>query len=97
MSIHVTLELQAKPETIDDLTATLKAILPDTRAYKGCQNIIVTANQDNPLKLILIEKWDSRADQESYFAWRGERGDLAKLGELLASPPTTTYLDTVEA
>jgi len=97
MSIYVTLDLQAKPETIDDLTATLKAILPDTRAYKGCQSVIVTANQDNPLNLILIEKWDSRADHESYFAWRGEKGDLAKLGELLASPPATTYLETVEA
>jgi len=97
MTIHVTLDVQAKPDTIDELIATFKAILPDTRAYKGCQKILVTSNQDDPLNLVVLEKWDSRADHESYLAWRGERGDLAKLGELLAGPPTSKYLDTVDA
>lgn len=96
MTIHITLSLQAKPDAREQLVNTLEAILPDTRDFKGCQKILVTSNEDEPLNLVVLEKWDTRADHESYTAWRAERGDLAKLGGLLACPPESKYLETVD-
>lgn len=97
MSIEVILDLQTSSEQREELINTLASILPDTRAYKGCQSIIATSNEDNPLNIVLLEKWDSRADHESYIAWRTERGDLEKLGALLTAPPASTHLAIVDA
>jgi len=96
MSIDVTLDLQVSAENRETLLNTLEAILPDTRAYKGCQSIVVTNNDDDPLNVVLLEKWDTRADHESYVAWRAERGDLEKLGALLAAPPVSKFLATLK-
>ncbi|MDF1688683.1 MAG: antibiotic biosynthesis monooxygenase [Cycloclasticus sp.] len=96
MSINVTLELQVSAENREALLNTLEAILPDTRAYKGCQSIVVTSNDDDPLNIILLEKWDTRADHESYVAWRAERGDLEKLGALLVARPASKFLTALK-
>lgn len=92
MSVNVILDLQVSSESREELLSILEAILPDTRAYKGCEGIIVTHNDDDPQNIVLLEKWNSRADHESYTAWRGERGDLEKLGALLTAPPQSKYL-----
>ena len=96
MSTAVILELNVSLDNRDELMATLEAILPDTRTYQGCQSILVTCNEANPCHIFLLEKWDSRADHERYVAWRAERGDLDKLGALLAAPPQSTYLETID-
>jgi len=95
MSIDVTLDLQVSAENRETLLNTLEAILPDTRAYKGCQGVVVTSNDDNPLNIVLLEKWDAREDHQSYMGWRAERGDLEKLGALLTAPPAAKYLTTL--
>jgi len=95
MSIDVILELQVSAEHKEELINTLEAILPDTRAFKGCQDVVVTSNDEDPLNIVLLEKWDVRANHESYMAWRADRGDLDKLGALLTAPPAVKYLTTV--
>ncbi|ORU89895.1 MAG: antibiotic biosynthesis monooxygenase [Cycloclasticus sp. symbiont of Poecilosclerida sp. M] len=97
MSIDVTLDLQVSEENRAGLISMMEAILPDTRAYKGCQYVLVTSNEDNPLNIVLLEKWDTRAEHEAYLAWRGERGDLEKLGALLTAPPVFKYLAEISA
>jgi quinol monooxygenase YgiN len=44
MSIVVLLEIQVKPEALDEMKAFIKKILPDTRAYDGCQGLDVYGN-----------------------------------------------------
>ena len=95
MSIKVILEVQAKPECVDELKATFEAILPDTRSYTGCIEVKVLANQDDPANLILLEQWQTRADYEAYVAWRTEQGTLESLGALMASPPIVRYFDNL--
>lgn len=97
MSINVVLELNAKPEKINELKSTLEAILPDTRAYNGCSGISVTINQDDPLNVILIEAWESRALYETYFNWRVETGAIGALGEMLSGAPNIRYFDHLGA
>jgi quinol monooxygenase YgiN len=96
MSVIVILELQSKPETLDELNSTLKNILPDTRAYDGCQSVQVNINQDDSCNLVLIEKWESRQHNEKYMGWRTETGALAALGEMLSQPPSLRYYDDLD-
>ncbi|MBF0276554.1 MAG: antibiotic biosynthesis monooxygenase [SAR324 cluster bacterium] len=97
MSVTVVLELQAKPESSDELRATLKAILPDTRAFEGCESIEVVGNQEDACNLIIYEKWTSRAQNEKYMQWRTETGALEKLGAMLAQAPSFRFYDLVDA
>ena len=36
MSCVVLLEIQVKPDKVNDVKAMLKQVLPDTRSYAGC-------------------------------------------------------------
>ncbi|PHS73201.1 MAG: antibiotic biosynthesis monooxygenase [Cycloclasticus sp.] len=95
MSVDVILNVQVNPENREELLAVFAAILPDARAYQGCQNVTVTTNEDDLHNIVLLEKWDQRSDHESYMAWRTERGDIDKLVALLSAPPAITYLETI--
>ncbi|HLA26277.1 MAG TPA: antibiotic biosynthesis monooxygenase [Syntrophales bacterium] len=97
MSVNVLLEVQSKPEKIDELRSTFKNILPDTRSYDGCQGIKMVGNQDDPCNLVLIEKWASRKQYEKYIVWRTETGALEKLGTMLSQPPSIRYYDDIDA
>ena len=97
MAVVVVLDVTAKAGTGSQLLALFRRILPDTRARKGFQAIEVSVNLDNPDNLILIERWDSRADYEAYLGWRKERGDLDNLGAALAGPPAIRYFEPTDA
>ncbi|MGB0237369.1 MAG: putative quinol monooxygenase [Cycloclasticus sp.] len=95
MSVDIILDLHVNPENREELLSFFSSILPDTRAYKGCQNITVTSNEDNLHNIVILEKWNQRSDYENYMAWRTERGDIEKIASLLASPPNLRYLAAI--
>ena len=95
MSVDVILNLQVNPENREELLTFFTALLPDARAYKGCQSMVVTSDEDDIHNIVILQKWDQRSDQESYMAWRAERGDADKIVNLLSSPPTLQYLATI--
>jgi quinol monooxygenase YgiN len=97
MSAIVLLEIQVKPEAVDEMKAFLKKILPDTRAYNGCQGLDIYGNVDDPGNLVFYERWDSRQHYEKYLAWRTETGVVDQLGAMLAAPPSIRYFERVEA
>ena len=97
MSVDVILDLQVELENREELLSVFAAILPDTRAYQGCQSVVVTSNEDDLNNIVLLEKWDSRSDHESYMGWRTERGDIDKLVAQLSAPPAVKYLATIPA
>jgi quinol monooxygenase YgiN len=91
MPVTVTIQLIAK-----DLQATLDVLshaLPLTRTYQGCRYVNTFIHIDNSNKIILIEGWDSRAEQEVYINWRQETGDLQKLVSTLSEPPLVEFWD----
>ena len=53
--------------------------------------------QDDEGQLVLVERWDSREHLEKYTAWRTERGDIDKFGELLTAAPSIRYVEEFEA
>jgi len=95
VSVLVLLETSAAPGKADELKTVFADILPDTRAFDGCEGVTVHANQDVPEQLALVERWASRGHYETYFAWRQERGDVEKLAALIAGPPNIRYFDDV--
>jgi len=97
MSTMVLLEMQVKPEAVNEVKAMLKQILPDTRAYAGCQGVDIYGNLDDGGNLVFYERWDSRDHYQKYLNWRTETGALAKLSDKLAGPPKIRYYERVDA
>ncbi len=97
MSCTVLLELKVKPGTGDEVLATLKSILPDTRSYDGNISMYVIRNQDDPDVLVAVEEWESKAHHEKYLAWRTETGVMDTLMEVVAEPPILRYFDPTDA
>lgn len=89
MPVTVTIQLTAK-----DRQATLDVLsraLPTTRTYQGCRYVNTLVQTNHPNKIILIQGWDSRAEQEAYISWRQETGDLQKLVSTLSEPPVVEF------
>ena len=81
---------------MDDMVTLMREILPDTRAYDGCQGVTVHTNLDAPDDVALVEYWDSRAHYEKYVAWRAETGVLGQIVSLLAGEPSIRYFEQHE-
>ena len=92
----VILEAVAKSECVDQVVQLLKANLPETRAYDGCQYITCFLNEDGKT-FVFVEHWDSKAHYEKYLAWRAETGLLAELVSLFETEPSIRYFETVDA
>jgi quinol monooxygenase YgiN len=97
MSVIVLFDARVKPEAVDEVKATLKKILPETRAYAGCQGMDIYGNLEDGNNLVFHEHWDSREAHAKYVAWRTETGFMEKLGAALVAPPTIRYFERVDA
>jgi quinol monooxygenase YgiN len=93
MLVHVILELQSKPDKLEEVKGMLKNILPDTRVYAGCHSVVFTQNRDDVNNMIIIEKWESREIYEAYLNWRIETGVFDSVADLLDKPPSIRFYD----
>jgi len=87
--------VDAKTKSGDALDAMLREILPDTRAFDGCEGLTIHRNEDDPTNVVFVETWESRPQYDKYLAWRQENGSLQKLVELFSEPPSIRYYSTV--
>ena len=97
MAVTVLLDLHTKAGRGDELEEFLAKILPDSRAFDGCIELRVVRNQDDPEHIVVIERWESRAHHEAYFAWRVEEGTLAAALDYLETQPVFRYFDPSDA
>ena len=93
MSVTVILAFSVQPERAEEFKLVLRELLPDTRAYDGCQSVDVYQDQDNPGLIYLMEDWESKAHQQKYQAWRDETGIAEVVGPFLAGEPRFNYFD----
>ena len=96
MSVLALFELQVKPEDISDMKSYIAEILPDSRAYDGCQRIDVYFNTEDTGNMVVFEHWDSRAHHEKYTAWRTETGFRDRIDAMLAGPPSIRYFERID-
>ncbi len=95
MSVLFVLEQRIEPERMEEYVGTYSSMLPDTRAFDGCEQVAVYQNEDDPTDVVLLERWASREQHERYEAWRRDRGDIERLQRLLMEPPRPRYYHTV--
>jgi quinol monooxygenase YgiN len=93
MSVLATADLFIKPDRVAELLELLRAALPDTRSFAGCERLDVFADQDEPGHVLLVEKWAQRADHEKYLGWRQETGMFDVLADFATAPPQFRYFD----
>ena len=98
MSIVCLLEVPTKIECIETMKKFLKEIVPDTRAYDGCEKILVYNNVEDPTNIVIYEIWKSREYHENYVKWRFETGVGQKILSMsTASSLNPKYYDLVDA
>ncbi|MGM7645914.1 putative quinol monooxygenase [Nocardia sp. JW2] len=95
MAIQVSIDMTAKPGRFDDLRDWFIAHIPGTRNFAGNITVEIARNQDEPNRIFFVEKWNTRADFESYLAWREESGVIAELVEMLDGDITFRYHDFI--
>lgn len=97
MSIRVTLALHLKPELTELVAEGISTGLNETRAFDGCEEVVLLRSQDDRDTFLILEQWDSRTSYEAYLAWRTERGDMDAFAEISTQPYEVNYFDYVGA
>ena len=80
MSVMVSVEMPIRPEKFDEAVAFLRDILPDTRAFEGCEHLDTYLDREGS-RALLIERWTAPENQQAYIGWRVESGFLDQWGE----------------
>lgn len=93
MTVIVVADLSVDPSQRADFVKVVGEMLSVTRSAQGCQGVEVVTDMDDRGRILLIERWDDRADHEAYLAARAEDGSLAKVGEMVTAAPTFTYTE----
>lgn len=93
--IVVTLRLSAKDAA--DFAQHLRDVIPVTRIASGCRYSHTYQSPDAPAEFVLIQGWDSAAQQQAYLAWRTAIGDMAHFVSLLSKPPVVEVFNLIDA
>jgi len=64
--LHVIARVRAAPDTLSELTASIRILVDEVRQEPGCLRYDLTQSQDDPTVLIFIEEWASRAEWETH-------------------------------
>lgn len=83
MTILVRFKFLPHNDKYQEIREFFRNILPGTRKYPGNKGVILSIDDANSEKLMLIEYWKSQADFIKYLNWRLEKGDLGKLESML--------------
>lgn len=97
MSVLTLVEVNVKPESVNEFKAYMKEIFPDTRTFKGCRGIELQVNQDDPTNMIAVEEWETREDHQKYAAWRTETGAVDRIVSMCSGPLSIRYFDKTDA
>ena len=93
MSQTVYAEFPCKEGEGANLVNMLREILPDTRAFEGCESIeVYTGGSDNADDVVIWQRWATRANHEAYLAWRTETGAFDAIIPILAGEFRISYL-----
>ena len=96
MAITAILDLQLKPEALDNASEVIHETLIATRAFPGCYHVAVLVDSDDPAHVILYETWESVEHDRAYRAWRATPEGASKLGSILAAAPKLTLFTLAE-
>ncbi len=93
MSVTVLMDFTGKPEVVQTMKTAMAASLATTRAYDGCEGVLVNEEIGNANRIVMVEQWASKEHHEKYLAWRTETGFVGTMMEFVIGPPVITYLN----
>ncbi|MFN0026969.1 MAG: putative quinol monooxygenase [Acidimicrobiales bacterium] len=93
MSVAVIAVFPVHPDKIDAFLTLFKAVLPDTRSFEGCELIETYIDQSDPGRVVVWERWPTKAHHRRYVAWRNESDLGEQMAPFLRDRITFTYLD----
>jgi quinol monooxygenase YgiN len=85
--VKVTIFLSVKSDQVTPLLTMIPGLQSETLSRPGVLSTEALRNPATPTKLLFVDEFDSVEASEAYLQWRAQRGDLEKLGALLAEPP----------
>ena len=97
MSCYVILEFTAKPGTGPEVLEALRQALPETRNKDGCISLDVTVNQDDRDNMLLVMRWATRKQYDTYRAWREASGDVQRFADMTVGGLSTRFFDPADA
>jgi quinol monooxygenase YgiN len=95
MSITVMVELTVKAEFADGYCVRLQEAFPETRAYDGCEDIVAYRDEQQLQRIVVVERWASRAHYERYIEWRRGQGIFDRLASISEIPISVSFLSKV--
>ena len=84
MSIGIIVDFEFKPGGAESTIEIMKARLPFTRSQEGCEMIELYVDHDNANRLILVERWASRAHYDQYLKWAKAQPDTQRFRQSFA-------------
>lgn len=88
-------ELTIKPEKVDEFLDYTVENLAISRSAPGNIEFNILIDEARPDQVLFYEVWESAEAQQTYMAWRVERGDLTILLSFLADEPKFTALRSI--
>jgi len=95
MSSTVILRAKTKENQVDQFVDFIAGLLPETRAFPGCNNIDIFQNESDMREFVFYEDWESISHYERYLAMRSEQGVMNTMVSMLQMPPDIQYLNLV--
>ncbi|WP_026910591.1 putative quinol monooxygenase [Patulibacter minatonensis] len=90
MSITAILEVQFRPDVVEEGIEALGRVLVDTRAFAGNESVVVIQDRTDPTRVAAVEVWESLEADAAYREWRAGDGQPKELAPLLAGAPRLT-------
>lgn len=92
--VTITLKLTLKPEATDGFCAQLPAMIHETAARPGFQEIRIVRQGDS---VLFLESWDNEQAYDDYIAWRTDQGAIDAMDAILSAPPEKQVWPTLVA
>ncbi|QIE26226.1 2-succinyl-6-hydroxy-2,4-cyclohexadiene-1-carboxylate synthase (plasmid) [Caballeronia sp. SBC1] len=86
-AITVTLLMKVKDDHAADFIGGLPELMRETSSAPGVRSVRAFHNVETVNAILFVEEWENEAAFKTYIAWRTERGDMARLGQMLSKPP----------
>jgi quinol monooxygenase YgiN len=96
MALTALLDLQLKPDALENAHALIHETLTATRAFPGCLGVTVLVDSANPAHVVVQETWESLERDQAYRAWRTTPEGASQLGSIVAAAPTLTHFTVAE-
>ena len=94
-SLTVIAQIKAKPGKESSVRQELLSLVAPSRKDAGCLNYDLHQALDNPALFLFHENWTSKAQLDQHLQKPELQAVLAKLGQLVAEPPSITLWDKI--